>query len=71
MLAQAEMLVVIVLNEKISLGTQKVTAKKWMLKAKVFIMCRSDDAYRTYMSETGKPLKLETQTMVGAWSNEK
>lgn len=48
-----------------------VTAKKWISKAKVFVTCNSDDTYRIYMCETGKPLKLETQIMVGARLKEK
>ena len=73
MLALAVMPVVFVLGELISLGTScDVTASE---KAKSLIClnssekCHSDVVLEeTREVERGKPLKLATQTLVGAWN---
>ena len=65
MLAQAETLVVFVLDEKISLGIWEHITADWDLSLKIWLKswkCHSDVVYKeTWRVERGKPHKRETQ----------
>lgn len=76
MLALAVMPVVFVLGEQISLGTSLTLRRENQLSLRISSSnpekCHSDGVFwETRRVERGKPLKLATQTLVGAWDSQK